>query len=653
MHEILLSVEHDVERAIEIIHKDFGGEPLSDTEGNADIDGDTASGSDDDPFDDLTGDHACDPSRSVSQAQVLFTELDCDAEAYYHERVKILEDYFCAASTVRHVKAVAPVGPAKNHADVDVPSRTGVSSERINLAQGLQRLGLLQYRDALLQEGMDDPSVWTDFDDLLWDQFFDFVEVATAHRDRLLTLFLGPCEHPELEREPGVPSSPRSFTRNPSSSTDVEPSTNLGDACVDVAHRITMPVLAAPRPLQREPDRALGAGFTVGTALPHPLQRPSSQRGGGGCSVGPLFSVEYTEDGTTHAWSYTGANDMRAACSNPRFAGHGAQVKHAMPGEKAAVGAADEGWVSTALFCDEQLAPWQSSPYKLVNDAHSQTIGPHMSTCLSTLIESYQQDAETLQTVRGIVHEERLHGARSLQRLSKRAISSTADGMCAASNRELLSAATDGATGVFALRSGICVRDVYVRELAGDDGQTPQHTDMTSRKQLAECFVVDLENMRKQERRSSHLHTQRKQAIDQAIHLHTSKTGAQTQLLDQRISQAVEESRIIDRDFALLRARNQENLARRRHELKVELASLSNDAPASCASVSGALGAPDHFDGEEMLSAEMALVQRPDLSQPKREKATASRPRPNSIGEFHLQEDCYSGGIDDLDQLLQ
>ncbi len=274
---------------------------------------------------------------------------------------------------------------------------------------------------------------------------------------------------------------------------------------------------AAPRPpLQPEADRGFGDGFFPGAALPRP-KRTSAHIAldGGGVSSGPLFSVVYTEGGVTHAWSEAGAGEMRAACSNPRLTR--TSGKHGDPEVEAARGM----WAPEHLHHRTSRRSRQGMPYKLINDAHSQTIGPNMNVCLSTLIESYQQEAETLQVVHGIMAQEAAKNAKRRDSYRRGAVVSTpaqvpraANGwisgpLCSVSKLPLASgSATDGSAAVLAHRRR-CVRAAYIDLIAtqvqhGEEGRpnAGAATIPTCRDDIARTFKEDLAKMKEAEENS-------------------------------------------------------------------------------------------------------------------------------------------------------
>lgn len=277
-----------------------------------------------------------------------------------------------------------------------------------------------------------------------------------------------------------------------------------------------MPEVAPPPPLQPEPDRGFGEGFFPGAALPRP-RRTSAHitLDGGGASSGPLFSVVYT-GGVTHAWSEAGAGEMRAACSNPKLTRtlgtHGESELDAARGM----------WAPERLGHRTSRRPRHGMPYKLINDAHSQTIGPNMSVCLSTLIESYQQEAETLQVVHGIMAAEAMRNAKrrdayrrgavvSAPAQTPRAANGWASGpLCSVSKLPLASrSACDGSTAVLAQRGNKCVRAAHIELLSsqvqhGEEGRPDAGSAAapTSRDDIVRAFKEDLAKMKDAEENS-------------------------------------------------------------------------------------------------------------------------------------------------------
>ena len=461
-------------------------------------------------------DHAYDPARSYTVQQALLEAADdSDASAHFNEPIKLLDDYFSANAPARFVK-----GPDTRDVLTTAPS------ECLDLKRGLQNLGLAQYTNCLRQHDMQNPDVWADFDDEAWEDFFESVGVATEHRASLLCWFMDPLAlngssgEPRQRSESIKPASPSAASQDgdrtsaDATQTDVDPR----EEGKQTLGKLARGMLSPPRPLQQEPDRALGAGFGQGAALPRPIQWASVR--GGGCASGPLFSVVYTDGGTTHAWSQTGATDMRAACSNPQRVERGTCHDAHCRGTSAH---SSDRWGD--MTAPRLQTPWNNAQYKLINDAHSQTIGPNMSNCISTLIDSYKQDAETLQAVRGILQQEALKSTRDLQRARRGAIVlpatwAEASPLCSVSQMPLSTrAAADGTTAVVAMQSGECVRDAYldiVMQRSKSDHSSDAKPESESI-QSVECFVQGIKELRQQELDVEARATQRQSEIKKEL----------------------------------------------------------------------------------------------------------------------------------------
>ena len=449
---------------------------------------------------------------------------------------------------------------------------------RIDLEGGLRALRLDQYASVLLEYEFDDPSLWADFDDEEWADMFEMMDVDSSHRKVLQGWFTNPAAQAliasagsadtrgsegSLSPVRGWSGSQHSGQESPLQSPHSGAGAGAGAGALGGAggfgsplrmqhsssdesvppqaasprrhddrspsadsrpkrpksqtrpmyRNFTMPDLAPRAPLQPEPDRGFGDGFFPGAALPKP--RRTSERislDGGGASSGPLFSVVYTEDGVTHAWSEAGAGEMRSACSNPRLTtGREPNV--------AEMEAADAVWSTERLHNrTERRASRQGIPYKLVNDAHSQTIGPNVNVCISKLIESYQQETETLQVLQGIVASEKLASVRRRDLYRRGAVLSSpsqvpritngwASGpLCATSLLPLkTAAATDGSEAVLSSRSK-CVREAHIELLSSrtqysEEGRPDAAvgTAPTSRVEIAERFKTEIAAMKEAE----------------------------------------------------------------------------------------------------------------------------------------------------------
>ena len=207
---------------------------------------------------------------------------------------------------------------------------------------------------------------------------------------------------------------------------------------------------------------------------------------------------------------------MRAACSNPRLTRtlgtHG----------ESKLDAARDMWAPERLGQRTSRRPRHGMPYKLINDAHSQTIGPNMSVCLSTLIESYQQEAETLQVVHGIMAAEAMRNARRRDAYRRGAVMSApaqtpraANGwvsgpLCSVSKLPLASgSACDGSTAVLAQRGNKCVRAAHIELLSsqvqhGEEGRPDAGSAAAPacRDDIVRAFKEDLAKMKDDEENS-------------------------------------------------------------------------------------------------------------------------------------------------------
>ena len=557
--EILDSYDHDVDQAITFLREEYS-EQLDgdgDTESEEDEVDETALGTDQyrDSIDDLGGGWAgadrYDPRSTFVEDQV--TTIDEADRAQVEESKPILRDkfsildaYFAADVEHRHETQSSDGIDEEGTGEV-------VEVERIDLESGLRVLQLEQYLEVLMEYEFDDPSLWGEFDEEEWSDMFEMMEIDPSHRKVLMAWFTNPAAHALITESGAIgggdsggsrerdssPSparaaqpqssalsspirtqrssdeSPRRLTRHDSSSPS--PQASRASRLVKSTSRnanartFTMPEFSPRPPLQHEPDRGFGDGFFPGAALPRPRRTSAhiALGDGGGASSGPLFSVVYTEGGVTHAWSEAGAGEMRAACADPKLtSAHG----HLGVPE---LDAAGDVWTSDRLRHRTTRRPRHGSPYKLVNDAHSQTIGPNMSVCISTLIETYQQEAESLQVVQGIMAVEALEGVKRRDSYRRGAVISTpgqaprafngwvSGPLCSVSKLPLASGpATDGSTAVLAQRGNRCVRGAHIELLSSrvqhsEEGRPDAGAPApSSRDEIAQAFRQELDTMK-------------------------------------------------------------------------------------------------------------------------------------------------------------
>jgi hypothetical protein len=238
-------------------------------------------------------------------------------------------------------------------------------------------------------------------------------------------------------------------------------------------------------------------------------------------------------------------------------------------------------------------------PYKLINDAHSQTIGPNMNVCLSTLIESYQQEAETLQVVHGIMAQEATQSAKRRDAYRRGAVVSTpaqvpraANGwisgpLCTVSKLPLASgSATDGSTAVLAQRRSKCVRAAHIELLSrqvqhGEEGRPNPGaaTAPTCRDDIARSFKEDLAKMKEAEESSQIELLAEAEAIGEEIErmkqefLAASSEDKEKMAADLRVTRdtlLMDQGRL-KKEAVLCKAKAQEQLVQRTRMMRAQM----------------------------------------------------------------------------------
>ena len=653
--EILESVDHDVEQAIEFIREEYReqlGDAAEHSEESDEEDESETHMAGRDSIDDLSGgwggDSEYDPRATTTQVQVLDTIDETDNEVTLHGDLNFMDDYFSAEAEPRRVQQ-----PDTEESDADEPE---AELEPLDVEAGLRGLGLLQYLPVVLEYGFDDPSVWVDFDEESWEEMFDTMEVAAEHRGALQSWFTEPADRTTDARDPSPTrsQSPRRPSSSPVRAAHLSP--QRGDAAPDLArqesgspgsprhdspaaraasHSILIPEWSPRRPLPTEADRGFGEGFFPGAALPKPRRASShlALEGGGGASSGPLFSVVYTDSGVTHAWSEAGAVEMRAACSNPRLTGDRRCVTE--------LDAAQDAWASRSLPQRSRRRGKSGTAYKLINDAHSHTIGPNMNVCISTLIESYQQEAEMLQVVHGIAASERLGSVRERDVVRRGGILSPpgatprpANGWssgphCSVSNLPLsTSRGSDGSRFILAQRGGRCIRDAHVEVLSSrvkgdvEMGSEAASAPLGHAGDVEERFLRDLDDLRQAEAAEEgkdfpSLIAPIEQEIGKLKAEYTAASSEEKQRMADEIRGHTGIAEILDlrrqwQQSVLRRAKGRERLEQRTRQMCAEMeAAASRRARASqMAAVAQGAGGSEELESESGLTAGMDPVQQ-------------------------------------------
>jgi hypothetical protein len=431
-----------------------------------------------------------DPKQARTEELVINIIDETDSTAVLSSPVKLNEEYFSASGDVRF----ADDTPAAESAGLEPALNSAVDG--IDLRRNLRAMGFEDYADRLQEHGLDDPSEWSRMDSETCSDMLDALDITGPEdRNKLLSWFHNPkCvatyDEGNSPREdnfggrgvhehvgsPMAPWSPKASQKGVSPEQRAAPNDGFErfrrirrprlvqddswNNIVELTQKYSIPEISTPQPLGEGKNGGLGAGLWPEAVLPC-LAHDSDEHIWGGAS-GPQFSVVFTQHGMTHAWSKGGAGELRASCSNPwQLQSH--EVATQCAGVKGGQGGHEH-----IMNVRQRLG------YKLVNDAHSKTIGPNMNKCLSTLLESSSHEEDIYQIVREIVQEEEYEAAVGLKAGCKTAIVNPSVGAgfsavphCMMSGIAMADPETsDKSEAVIAMSSGDGIREAYLNSLA-------------------------------------------------------------------------------------------------------------------------------------------------------------------------------------------